>query len=191
VVDYKAAMSPLAKPSITKYTVSELYNAEALRNISSISTFYIPPKEFLPLAPYAEKLVFGGHKQAVAVSRDVQVFPALGPTISFGPVPPAYGPAETKAIAAIKTHTVPPQYKLYSASPAMQKAVESLSLSLKALKRYQASPSIFAASTQGLNPHEQRALASGSPAKISAVMRGDFDEVIIFFSNLDIASEYS
>jgi hypothetical protein len=110
--------------------------------------------------------------ESIKLVGDAPAFPAFPFNQSLAPVLSPYGPEEIKAITVLKDHTKPAEYRPYSASPAMQKAVESLSLNLHVTKAYQASPSAFAASIQGLDHHETQALASRNPHRIHAAMRG-------------------
>lgn len=54
----------------------------------------------------------------------------------------------------------------------MQKAIETISLSMDAREEYLRCPSEFAASIEGLEDTERAALASGSFVRIDAVMKG-------------------
>lgn len=179
VISYMASVSPLSEPIIKRYTIEDLYKAEVQATITGATTFYLPPKTLLPITPAGEKFMFGDDKNLKLAGNVAPIYPPFPFNESLTPVLPPYGPEEMKVIAALKHHTMPVGYRPYVASPAMQKAVERLSLSINTIKEYQASPSTFAASIQGLDRHETQALASGNAHRIDAAMRGTIDWVRI------------
>lgn len=161
-----AAISVLGSPTINRFTVSDMYKPEVKKEITPASTLYIPPKDLLPVSLAGEMIIVGHH----AGPDEAPKFPPLPIHHYLGPEPDSYGEQETRAVAALKHHVTPADYRRYSASPAMQMAVESFTLDPEILKAYQESPSAFAASIPGLLDREAKALASGSPTVINDAM---------------------
>jgi hypothetical protein len=165
VVNYKAAISPLAEPTIQRYTVADLSKADVQKTIDTTSTFYIPPKTLLPIADTA------AITDAAWMSRASQLaLPPLWADPSQA-TPSLYGPWEKEVVARAEPHARPTGYQAYGASAAMQAAVEKLSLDPEGLAAYTASPEAFAKSFDGLLPREAAALAGGDPNRIYAAMR--------------------
>jgi hypothetical protein len=183
-VDYLAPISPLSDASIRRYAISDLLKVEVKSSITACSTFYLPPKKLLQLTPRGVTLLSGGDGWQIAAISDPQIFPPYPFNPSLARVAPPYGPTEVKIIEEIDSHTTPPQYIQYSASSAMQKAVESISLNLDILRTFRKSPSAFAASIGGLEPHETEALSSGTAYRIEAAMHGNTSVVRLPLLNI-------
>ncbi|SRR5947207_4694131 len=132
VINYMASVSPVSEAIIRRHTIKDLYEAEIQATVTGATTFYLPPKELLPITSDGEKLMIGDNNKSIKIVGDVPIFPPFPFNHSLTPVSPPYGPDEMKAVATLKDHTKPIEYKPYSASLAMQRAVESLSLSLHA-----------------------------------------------------------
>ncbi|KAF8252520.1 hypothetical protein K440DRAFT_650847 [Wilcoxina mikolae CBS 423.85] len=160
VINYVAAVSPLAEPTIQRYTISDLFKDSVKACISGVSTFYLPPKELLPITDVGEKLILdlGTDKAAL----QVKTYPPLPYCpLSTGQQP--YGPYEKAVIERIKDHTTPADYRPYNTSQAMYKALERLYLDPEAVKKYRRDPEGFAAAFEGLKENEAQALKSGNP----------------------------
>lgn len=183
-MDYLAPISPLSDASIRRYAISDLRKEEVRNSITASSTFYLPPKKLLTVTPRGEKLLGGGDRWRIAAIKDAQIYPPYPFNPSLARVTPPYGPAEVKAIEEIDSHTTPPQYIPYSASSAMQKAAESISLNLDILRTFRKSPSTFAASIEDLEPHETEALSSGNVNKIEVALHGNTTAVRLPLLNI-------
>lgn len=72
-MNYVAAVSPLAEPTIQRHTISELFKDSVKASISGVSTFYIPPKELLPLTAAGKKLILDLNTDKAAVQ--VKTYP--------------------------------------------------------------------------------------------------------------------
>lgn len=159
-MNYVAAVSPLAEPTIQRYTISELFKDSVKSSISGVSTFYIPPKELLPLTAAGEKLILDLNTDKAAVQ--VKTYPPL-PYCPLSTGQQAYGAYEKSVIEKIKNHTTPAGYKPYQTSRAMHKALERLYLDPEMVKKYRRDPEGFAAAFEGLKENEAEALRSGNP----------------------------
>ncbi|KAI1360941.1 hypothetical protein F5Y08DRAFT_316130, partial [Xylaria arbuscula] len=166
IINYKAAVSPLAQSTIQRYTIGALSTADVQGTIDSTSTFYIPPKTLLPVT----------NLDIVAdtfnVSRPIQfTHPPLWADPNMD-IPRLYGMPENEVIARAESHTPPAEYQPYAATPAMQKLMEKLSLDPEYREKYLASPTAVTQSVEGLDKHEITALSRGDPALIHCTMCG-------------------
>ena len=177
VVDYLAPMSPLSDASIRRYIISDLFKVEVKNTITAASTFYLPPKKLLQLTPLVETFLKSGDTWKFSDIKEIQMFPPNPFNPSLAQITPPYGPADVKAIKDLDIHTTPPQFIPYSASLAMQKAVESIYLNQDILRTFRKSPSAFAASIEGLEPHETEALSSRNAERINVAMQGNISPV--------------
>ncbi|KAF3936890.1 hypothetical protein ABW19_dt0206141 [Dactylella cylindrospora] len=175
VFNYIGAIHPLDRPTMAKHRISELYDEEVQKTINPASTLYIPPKELLPLAPNAEKVVVTDPTTKIVLQDQIS-FPGIAPNDALGKVSDPYTENELSAIAALKDHAIPEGYLPYKASPGLQRIVEALSLNSGALRKYLESPLSFAESVDDLDQEEKKILASGSHARIFSAMRGLFGE---------------
>lgn len=166
------------QPVIDRLTVSDLHNHDVRKRINASSTLYFPPKEFQPLNDFGHELLALG--KTTKEQLEHAVFPQLPiyQLVGKSSIPGAYTEYAKKAIAALTSRTISPQYQAYCASPAMQKAVEQISLSLDTLETYLHSPVSFAESISGLKDAERTALASGDFLQIDTVMKSESLDVV-------------
>jgi hypothetical protein len=169
VIHYIAAVLPVSKPLIEKFTIEELRDVETQNKINAISTFYLPPKA-LPKydRDFAEKM--GILRPGQDILRPS--YPSsrwMEPVVSARE---AYGVAENAAIAKMNSHMPPTFYKPTSASTAMKEVMITLALDPKALAEYKKNPALFSDSISGLSPVERAALREADESKIISSMKG-------------------
>lgn len=169
VIHYIAAVLPVSKPLIEKYTINELRDAETRNKVNAISTFYVPPKA-LPKydRDFAEKMGI------LEPGQDIQrpSYPSsrwMEPAVSARE---AYGITENAAIVKMDSHMPPTFYKPMSASTAMKEVMIKLALDPKALTEYKRNPTLFSDSIPGLSPVERAALREAHESKIISSMKG-------------------
>lgn len=167
MVNYFGSMSPIMKSVIDRLTIGDLYKPEVRERVTSTSTFYFPPKEQLPFSDYVREVVAQG--EATEEQLENMLFPIhpLYQLVGSDPLPAAYTEYAKKAIAALPNQTVS---SMFRASPAMQKAMERISLSSEVLETYLRDPVTHAMGIEGLTDAEREALASGDFWQINAVM---------------------
>ena len=169
VIHYIAAVLPVSKPLIEKYTIRELRDVETRNKVNAVSTFYLPPKA-LPKydRDFAEKM--GILKPGQDILRPS--YPSsrwMEPVVSARE---AYGITENAAIAKMNSHMPPTFYKPTSASTAMKEVMIRLALDPKALAEYKRNPTLFSNSISGLSPVERAALREAHESKIISSMKG-------------------
>ena len=159
------------QPVIDRLTVGDLHNPDVRKRITPSSTLYFPPKELKPLNSFARELIARGKTTEQQLAN--AVFPEYPHYDLAGknPLDSAYTEYSKKAIAALAGRTISPRYLAHSASPAMQRAVEEIALSLDTREIYLRSPATFAGSISGLRDVEREALASGDFFQIDAAMK--------------------
>jgi hypothetical protein len=169
VIHYIAAVLPVSKPLVEKYTIGGLRDVETRNKINAISTFYLPPKT-LPKydRDFAEKM--GILKPGQDILRPS--YPPSRWMESVASAPEAYGITENTAIAKMSSHMPPTFYKPTSASTAMKEVMIKLALDPKALAEYKNNPTLFSDSISGLNPAERAALREAHESKIISSMKG-------------------
>lgn len=178
MVMYVAAISSIMEPVIDRLTIGDLYKPEVRKRISYITTFYFPPKDSPPLTNYVQDLQAQG--QLTEEQYENSMFPRkpLYQLVGTDPLPEAYTEYAKKAIAGLASRKISSRYRAYSASPAMQRAVENISLNLDTREVYFRDKEAFAKSIEGLKDEEREALASGDFVRISSAMKnGQVDSV--------------
>jgi hypothetical protein len=85
------------------------------------------------------------------------------------------------AIAALKSHVPPANYKKLRCSPAIKTVVKSLALDPIAQARFKASPAKFASTLSGLRPVELAAIVSARPYAIVSAMKATSGDVATQF----------
>jgi len=159
-------------------TVGDLYNPGVRKRITSSSTLYFPPKELKTLNSYARELVAQGKTTEEQLENAVFPQHPLYQLVGENQIHGAYTEYAKKAISALASRTISTRYSAYGASPAMQKAIEQITLNLDVLGTYLHSPASFAGTISGLKDVERAALASGDFSQINAAMKsGNLDAV--------------
>lgn len=170
VIHYIANILPFVEPTIDKYTIAELRDAETQKKITGISTFYLPPKSLLgTVEEMAAKLGL--------VSPGKEVKMPHYPAVRFmerhdSPADAGYEGLERSAIKEIETHLAPQGYKATCISPAMADLMTKLALDPKALAEYKQDPALYIEHTPGLTPLEMQAMKLGKQGTILRVMKG-------------------
>ena len=151
------------------YSISDLRKEEVTKQISAVSTFYVPPRD----TPYpsAEVVLETLGQQGVKFESFKCPAPPLRclPTHSYSET--AYGPFERAAIERISTHTTPSEKKILRASPAVRQFMKDLALVPGFLERYKADPGVVLDSFPGLTVVEKFALSFDKPGPIHSLMR--------------------
>lgn len=151
-----AAILPFIDPTIETYTIAELRNPDVQKQITAISTLYLPPKTQLECD--REAAVKIGMMKAEETT-----------VLNY---PKVYQEYESAAGEPSKSHVIPKAYKALYASTAMVDFMTKLALDPKALATYREDPTLSIDSTPGLTPLEANALKLGHQGAIIASMRG-------------------
>jgi len=160
------------QPVIDRLTVCDLYTPGVRERITPSSTLYFPPKESKVLSSFANELIALGKTTKEQLENGVFPQQPLYQLVGTNPIPSAYTEYAKSAITALANRTISTRYPAYCASPAMQKAIEDISLNLDILEIYLRSPASFAESISGLKDVERAALASGDFSQIDTAMKG-------------------
>lgn len=164
VVHYVGAITPQSTTVMGVYTINDLRSEQVSRQISSGSTFYLPPRDIPAIhAPTAASLDLPTAPPGHFAASPQWVGPRF--------VAPAdYGPFEKLVVAELDQHVIPNDYKSLHASPAMREFAIKLTLEPKLQKEYRDDPSVVAEKVPGLTDRERFALRLGSDASLRAIM---------------------
>lgn len=150
-----------------EFTVADLRKEEVVKQITTISTFYIPPRSL----PHAD----GDIAQKLGLSAQMVHAIDLYPRSKWGAAesssPPAYGPFEQEAIKRLANHTLPSGHQPLRASPALSQFLADLALQPGLRKQYEADHASVLEKIPGLSAEEKHALTSHDPLLIYKVMR--------------------
>ncbi|KAL0580844.1 hypothetical protein V5O48_001136 [Marasmius crinis-equi] len=168
VVHYIGAVLPQSTTVKEELTITELRNEDVVKQITSISTFYLPPRPLPPVSKEVlEKLGFAD----TPLSSMMPPFPGITNNQSPGVSP--YRPNERNALENLEKHVPPVDYKKLEASPAIRRFMTDLALRPDLLERYKADPSEAVDVIPGLSPAERFALRLNKPGPLEAVMRSN------------------
>ena len=146
-----------------KLTITQLREPEIASRVGGVSTFYIPPKSRKSINPEILQLV-GFQSEGKVPDQPTRTYPPNEWEPSTVPTLPPYGQTEESAIAELKTHTLPKEYRPLSASKGLIDVLTQLALDPKTLVRYKANPSAFIQSVPDLSTEERGTLEAGDLA---------------------------
>lgn len=162
IVHYKGAESPLSATLVERLPLSAFLQPDIAKQVTSISTFYIPPKEVQDIDPVmAEKLgllsTTKGEKKLHTPPRD------------------RYGPIETDAISALAQWNVPMGYSRIQMTNIAHYLIK-ISQDFPSLRQHKSNP---AQSMQlfGLSHTEAAIVASGSLGEVYESMKPDLHDI--------------
>ena len=165
-----------------KYTITELRDPDVQKQITAISTLYLPPKTVLKCDKQAAV------KLGILEAGDTRVptYPSVkwmeGEVISIN----AFEDFESAAIKQSESHVIPEAYKPLSVSTAMVDLMIKLALDPNALAAYKQDPTLFVDSISGLTPFEADALKLGHQGTVIASMKG---KTILSASGIKVLSK--
>ncbi|KAG6330027.1 hypothetical protein ID866_9061 [Astraeus odoratus] len=172
VTHYIGAVLPQSTTIMDEFTIADLRKEEMVKQLSPISTLYVPPRDSTPFDQVAA--------QKLGLSRDfsrqpMQRFPYCK---LFGVNVPAYGPFEKAAVERLESHTPPVNTARLQASPAIRRFMADLALSPRFLAQYKANPAALVDSIPDLSEIEKFALKLDKPSPVQAVMQANCDAAI-------------
>ncbi|CAH0055790.1 unnamed protein product [Clonostachys solani] len=184
VVHYVASYLRVKDPVREHYTIKDLERPEIAKRITGISTFYIPPKDILPMTEKSAKAL--GLKMVSDMPANFSPYAAVEP----------YGKRETAAVKALDNHKSPKNYKKTRCSPALFHALKTLATDTRAARSYKKSPGGFAAGIEGLRADEKKALVSGNTGLLRLAMKASTTDVATQFvqaelRNPTLATQYA
>ncbi|KAJ7691778.1 tetrapyrrole methylase [Mycena rosella] len=152
---YIGAILPQSVTVKDAFAIRDLRKEEVLKQFTTTSTFYIPPRAPAPI--------------------DAKVLQALGlpPPAQATKDRTGYGPLEKQAVAALDSFIPSQEKQVVHASPAMQSLMADLALRPALFEQYKADPVGFAntRNLNGLTAQEKFALGFNKSGPIFAVMR--------------------
>ena len=151
-----------------KYTITELRDPDVQKQITAISTLYLPPKTVLE----CDKQAAVKMGMVKAGDTNVPTYPSVKWREGEATSANAYEEYERAAIEQSKSHVIPEAYKPLSVSTAMVDLMTKLALDPKALATYKQDPTLFVDSTSGLTRLEADALKLGHQGAVIASMKG-------------------
>ncbi|KAJ4470804.1 tetrapyrrole methylase [Lentinula aciculospora] len=170
VVHYIAAVLPYEDPVTDKLTIGQLHDPRVAKQVTGISTFYIPPKETKCVnVDMMRRLDLLSHGIPI---KQLSFFPSnkWAPANSVPDVV-AYGPADQAAVVKLNTHKVPEQYPALATSKAMTDIMTKLALDPRILTEYKADTQAFVHSVPDLTLVEKKALELGNLGAIRCAMK--------------------
>lgn len=172
IIHYVASQFVFCEPVIERYPLSQLYDPTVAKRISGISTFYIPPKS---------RLTSSTVDREMAEKLGIRVAPPSTP--KSGPVTSnAYTKKEMLAIAQLRTHRTPQDYKPSRPSAAFYELVKGLSLKPVLLEEFLEDPNAVILQHPELTSSERAALISNRFGSVRFVMQR---------STKDVAQEFA
>jgi hypothetical protein len=178
IIHYVASQFVFCEPVIERYSLSQLYDPALAKRISGISTLYIPPKSGLTLetidldmaAKLGLKIKIESHdtiSNPTAVELGHPVAPSVG----------AYTKTALQAIAQLRNHETPQDYKPSRPSPAFYELVKDLSLKPALLEEFLQNPHSVLRRHPDLTPSERAALVGNRFGGVRLVMQRSTKEV--------------
>nr|7TWK_A Chain A, MroMA1 [Mycena rosella]7TWK_C Chain C, MroMA1 [Mycena rosella] len=158
---YIGAILPQSVTVKDTFAIRDLRKEEVLKQFTTTSTFYVPPRTPAPIDP----------KAVQALGLPATVTKGAQDWTGFQSVSPAYGPDEMRAVAALDSFVPSQEKAVVHASRAMQSLMVDLALRPALLEQYKADPVAFANTRNGLTAQEKFALGLKKPGPIFVVMR--------------------
>jgi hypothetical protein len=168
VTHYTAAILPFVEPTMDKYTITELRDPDVQKQITAISTLYLPPKT-VQTCDKQTAVKIGILK---AGDTRLPTYPSVKWMEGEATSKNAFEEYESAAIEQSKSHVIPEAYKPLSVSTAMVDLMTKLALDPEALATYRQDPTLFVDSTSGITPLEANALKLGHQGAVIASMKG-------------------
>ncbi|WP_053067835.1 SAM-dependent methyltransferase [Xenorhabdus khoisanae] len=174
---YVAPSIAIAKPLVEKYKIADFLKPEVVKQVTGISTFYLPPKTIRESDPAVGKLL--GLK-------------VLGNVGYAGPYTPGkpYSERELAAVSGLDGHTIPENYKRTRTTSSMFDALAQLSLYPEMKEEWLRNPQDFLQRFEGLSAKEHAAIISSQPGRIRAVMKKTPQQVAMEGNNEDAIQEH-
>ena len=171
ITNYIASQLPSVKPRIQSVSLKLLQDAEFVKkNTTSVTTFYIPPKDTLETDPeMARKLglaltVKPEIQQEAIKTQKSESKPAKLRDIS------KYGSREQNSLKMLSTWKVPGAYDSTPTTAAAHFMI-SLAQEPKKLSEFQQNPGKLVKETTGISPLQARYLASGNRAMVRLAVK--------------------
>ncbi|KAF8830752.1 hypothetical protein HHX47_DHR2001026 [Lentinula edodes] len=152
VIHYIGAVVPQSVTVKDKFTIAELREERIIKQITTVSTFYVPPREKAPV-----------------VQSLTEVLKSRFTTAIVSPI--AYGEFERSAVSRIANHNTPVDHAELRASAAVRKFMIDLALKPDLQDRYKKDPVAVTNAIPELTAEERFALGLGKPGPVSVIMR--------------------
>lgn len=162
---YIGAISPLATAVEDTFTISQLRQEDIAKQINSISTFFIPLRDFIGINAKVAEKIWGANAA-------YDVLEATPKWNQFRPAPEhAYGERELKMIAQLDNHVVPEDHKDLRASEAMRKFMIDPSFQPRLCEEYRINLVSVVVNAKGLSDLERFILKLGSQDAAFTIMK--------------------
>ncbi|KAJ3882858.1 tetrapyrrole methylase [Lentinula edodes] len=152
VIHYIGAVLPQSVTVKDEFTIAELREERIITQITTVSTFYVPPREKAPV-----------------VQSLPEVLKSRFTTSIVSPI--AYGEFEHNAVSRIANHNIPVDHVELRASAAVRKFMIDLALKPDLQDRYKKDPVAVTNAIPELTAEERFALGLGKPGPVSVIMR--------------------
>ncbi|KAJ3901116.1 tetrapyrrole methylase [Lentinula edodes] len=152
VIHYIGAVLPQSVTVKDEFTIAELRKERIIKQITTVSTFYVPPREKAPV-----------------VQSLTEVLKSRFTTAIVSPI--AYGEFERNAVSRIANHNTPVDHAELRASAAVRKFMIDLALKPDLQDRYKKDPVAVTNAIPELTAEERFALGLGKPGPVSVIMR--------------------
>ncbi|WP_343690650.1 SAM-dependent methyltransferase [Chitinophaga sp.] len=181
VYNYVASMFSMANPKKDKYKLSDFRDPSIAREVTGISTFFIPAAKMTDSDTEMSKTL--GLKSGKARSN---------PLICDHELYPAYKKVALKNIAE---HTIPDGYKFSFSSDALYNLVSTLALNFEELYKYKENPITYLKSIDGLTQVERNMLNMQHYGALRMLFKRDRHEEAKLFvqdvlRNPELGSDY-
>ncbi|KAJ7469060.1 hypothetical protein FB451DRAFT_965156, partial [Mycena latifolia] len=151
--------------------VADLPKEEVIKQITTTSTFYLPPYR-LPDADPETLQKLQGLKLELRL-RHLEVYPRSRSVLHVEmPSPPACGVFEQAAVDHLEHHTIPREQLCLRGSRALRRFMADLALQPELRQWYKEDPASVVNAIAGMSAEEKFALTLHHPGPIFTLMRG-------------------
>lgn len=181
VYNYVASMFSMSKPKIDKYKLSDFRLPEVAKEVTGISTFFIPAARMTDSDPAMSKVLGlkSGKARATPLICDHELYPSY----------------KKVALKNIAEHTIPEGYKFSFSSDSLYNLVSGLALNFTELDKFHQSPTAYLKQVSGLTQQERNMLNLQHHGALRMLFKRDRNEDAKLFieealKSPELANEY-
>jgi len=153
-------------------TVADLRKEEVVKQITTTSTFYLPPRG-LPHIDQEMMQKLRGSKPGSPIEQTLtamNAYPRSRWISAESPSPPAYGPLEQAAVSRLMNYTIPSEHLFLRGSQALRQFMTDLALQPELRRQYKEDPASVVNALPDMSAEENFALTLNHPSPIFKVM---------------------
>ena len=172
ITNYVASPYPFIPPTIEKIKLSELLHVDGAKKVTSMSTFYVPPKTSRDISPEAASDL-GLDIERTKMDLDRNEVPGK-----------SYGPHEERIISRMSSHSRPKNYSPVGGPTGLYRLIRKLCLDEHALHDFKLdSKGFLSKEASDLTESERFAMLSRLSGMIRVAMQGRGIELLYLAGN--------